>query len=168
MDLPDPQDPNKPAAPTGGSVSPTTGGLAPVPQSPKPVQPPDSFFPSGERKEAVVPPKEKVFEEKVPIVEAGPPKEVGPEVKDWMERLETGEEIQLPKPITDDATGQIIVDTPGPRQVEIKLPLTEADIQRGLHYEIVESVRWLAEWCKRLLKKIGGRFTYRVGVGSEK
>lgn len=158
----DSQDQNQPVPSTdpGQLVPPVALGPK------KPAEPPDTFVPSGERKEAAIPLKEKVFKEKVPIVEVGVPKEVGPEVKDWMEKLETGEEIQLPQPVTDDATGQVIVDTPAPQKVEIKLPLTEAEIQRGLHQEIVDSIRWLAESCKRLLEKIGRKFVYRVGVGS--
>lgn len=128
----------------------------------KPAEPPTGFVPTGERKEASPVDKEEVFKEKVPIVERVPPKEVGPEVKDWMEKLEAGEEIQLPQPVIDDTTGQVIVEPSTPQKVEVRLPLTEAEIQRGLHQEIVESIRWLAEWCQRLLKVVGKKFFYRT------
>lgn len=186
MDLTDFQDPSKSQAPVGTTSPPMPGSVRSVsqpqrsvqpppgvpPQKPttpppgalpqKPVGPPDGFAPSGERKETVAPQKERVFKEKVPIVEVGVPKEVGPEVKDWMEKLETGEEIQLPQPVIDDTTGQVIVEATTPQKVEIKLPLTEAGIQQGLHREIVESIRWLAEWCRRLLKIVGKKFFYRI------
>lgn len=130
-------------------------------------KPPNGFIPAAERKEALSIKEAVAPRETAPVVEVGPPKEVGPEVKDWMERLETGEEIQLPQPVTDDA-GQVILDTSAPRQVEVKLPLTEAEIQRGLHQEIVNSIRWLAEWCRRLLKMAGTKFIYRIKKGSER
>jgi len=43
----------------------------------------------------------------------------------------------------------------------ITLPLTEAEMKRGLHYKIVDSLRWLAEWCQRLVKIAHGKFIYR-------
>lgn len=124
----------------------------------KPSAPPVGFTPSvsGERKEAAVKGKEKV-----PIVERVPPKELEPEVKDWMTKLETGEEIQLPQPITDDA-GQPLVSPPAPQQVAVTLPLTEEEMSVGLHRKVIESIRWLAEWMKRVLKIAGGKFVYRI------
>lgn len=34
------------------------------------------------------------------------------------------------------------------------LPLTETQIAEGLHMSIVNSIRWLAEWCKRKLLQL--------------
>ena len=99
--------------------------------------------------------------EKIPIVEPKPVKEVEPEVKDWLTKLETGEEIELPEPVTDDS-GQALVSPVVPQQVDISLPLTEEEINRGLGLKIVDSFRWLAEWAKRLLKLAAGRFRYRL------
>jgi len=101
--------------------------------------------------------------EKVPIVERKLPKEVEPEVKDWLTKLETGEEIQLPQPVTDDQ-GQVIVDTPAPHQVTVTLPLTEEEISKKLPLKIVDSLLWLREWAKRLLKIVGGKFIYKLKV----
>ena len=101
--------------------------------------------------------------EKVPIVERKLPKEIEPEVKDWLTKLETGEEIQLPQPVTDDQ-GQVIVDTPAPQKVTVTLPLTEEEIRRGLGLKVVDSLLWLAEWTKRLLKIVGGKFIYKLKV----
>jgi hypothetical protein len=119
--------------------------------------PPSGYTPSvsGERKEVLVGAKEKV-----PIVERVPPKEFEPEVKDWLTRLETGEEIQLPQPVTDDS-GQPLVSPTTPQQVTVTLPLTEEEMKFALHQKVIESVRWLAEWTKRLLKIAGGRFIYK-------
>ena len=119
--------------------------------------PPSGYTPSvsGERKEALVGAKEKA-----PIVERVPPKELAPEVKDWMTRLETGEEIQLPQPVTDDS-GQPLVSPPAPQQVTVTLPLTEEEMKFALHQKVIESVRWLAEQTKRLLRMAGGKFIYK-------
>lgn len=121
----------------------------------QPTNSPSDFAPSGtgERKETLVSEREKV-----PVVERVPSKE--PEPKDWLTRLETGEEVQLPQPVTDD-TGQVIVDTAVPQKVVVTLPLDNKGIRAGLKHKITDSVRWLAEWCSRLIKITVGRFTYR-------
>lgn len=100
----------------------------------------------------------RLFPEKHPIVE----RPVTPEIPPEVEKVEAvaGAEISLPQPVTDD-TGAVIVDTPTPQQPAITLPLTEEEIERGLGYKITYSIRWLAEWCKRLLKIFGGKFIYR-------
>jgi len=104
-------------------------------------------------------PKETVLseQEKVPIVERPTTPEISPEVE--YIRTTMGAEITLPQPITDD-TGQIIVGAAAPQKVEIKLPLSEEQILQGLGYKIIDSFRWLAEWCKRLIKIMGGKFSY--------
>jgi hypothetical protein len=119
--------------------------------------PPVDFTPTGagERKEAMTGPPERA-----PMVEISPPKEVGPEVKDWLTRLETGEEIQLPQAVTDDQ-GQPLVSPAQPAQVAVSLPLTDEEMNRALHLKIVYAARWLAEWMKRLVKIVGGKFTYK-------
>ena len=99
--------------------------------------------------------------EKIPIVERVIPKEVGPEVKDWLTKVETGAEIQLPQPVTDDNTGQAIVSPATPQQVAVTLPLTEEEISLGLGYKVIDSIRWLAEWCLRLVKITHGKIFYR-------
>lgn len=100
----------------------------------------------------------RLFPEKHPVVE----RPVTPEVPPEVEKVEAvaGAEISLPQPVTDD-TGAVIVDTPTPQQVTVTLPLTEEEIEKGLGYKITFSIRWLAEWCKRLLKIMGGKFSYR-------
>lgn len=100
--------------------------------------------------------------EKIPIVERKEG-EIKPEVKDYITKVETATEISLPQPVTDD-TGQVIVDDVTPKKVKITLPLTEEEMHRGLHYKIVDSIRWLAEWCLRLVKIAHGKFIYRGAV----
>lgn len=100
----------------------------------------------------------RLFPEKHPIVERPTVPEVPPEI----ERFEAiaGAEIQLPTPVTDD-TGQVLVTSPAAAKPKIVLPLTEEEIERGLHTKIIYSLRWLAEWCTRLIKTLHGRVVYR-------
>lgn len=97
--------------------------------------------------------------EKVPIVERKEG-EIKPEIKDYVTKVETAAEISLPQPVTDDQ-GQIIVDNTQPKKVKITLPLTEEEMRRGLYHKIVDSIRWLAEWCQRLIKIAHGKFIYQ-------
>ncbi|MBM3205486.1 hypothetical protein FJZ41_01380 [Candidatus Shapirobacteria bacterium] len=96
--------------------------------------------------------------EKFPVVERPISPEITPEIK----RVEPviGEEITLPQPVVDD-TGAVVLDNASPQQVTIKLPLTEQQMDQALHLKIIYSFRWLAEWTKRLVKIIGGKFIYR-------
>jgi hypothetical protein len=123
----------------------------------KPPEPPVGFSPTGGGKEALT-----VEEEKVPIVERKEG-EIPPEIKDYVTKVETAAEVTLPQPVTDDS-GQIIVDTTAPQSVTVTLPLTEEETKRGLQHKMVDSLRWLAEWCRRLLKLTGSRFVYRHGA----
>jgi sugar (pentulose or hexulose) kinase len=96
--------------------------------------------------------------EKLPLEERLTTPEIPPEI----EHIEAiaGAEITLPKPITD-SSGQPILDNATSQQVTITLPLTEEEMQQALHLKIIYSLRWLAEWVKRLTKIIRGNFLYR-------
>lgn len=84
-----------------------------------------------------------------------------PEIPPEIEHVEAvaGAEFTLPQPIT--VGNQVILDNAAPQKITITLPLTEEEMMRALHFKIVYSLRWLAEWAKRLLKIVGGRFIYR-------
>jgi hypothetical protein len=99
--------------------------------------------------------------EGLPIKEVPPTPEVPPEI----EQVEAiaGAEISLPKPITDTGGG-IILDNIAPQQVTVILPLTEEEMQQALHLKIIYSLRWLAEWTKRLIKIVGGKFLYQLKI----
>ncbi len=83
-----------------------------------------------------------------------------------------GKEIELPKEVA--AAGvkvrPITVSIPPPvKNLGVKvvgsqtsftthattLPLSDVQIAEGLHTNITNSIRWLAEWCKYNLKKLG-------------
>jgi hypothetical protein len=86
--------------------------------------------------------------------------ELGPEVKDWMEKVENGQSVNLNQPVVDDY-GQILLDNSTSQQPQLILPLDEEEVRKGLHTRIADSIRWLAEWCWRLLKMGGKRIEYK-------
>lgn len=119
---------------------------------------PDKPVSTGKERKPFLP---RPLPEKHPVVER-PEKIEAEGIPEEIEKIESvsEEDLTLAAPVTDD-TGAVIVDTPAPRQVKITLPLTEEEIDRALHAKIIYSFRWLAEWSKRLLKKIGGRLVYQ-------
>ena len=97
--------------------------------------------------------------EKVEVAEVKEPEQVPEEVAGWMERVERGEDVHLAKPVTH--MGQTLVEPAKPKDVRVVLPLTEEGVKKGLHHKIADSVRWLAHWCVRLVKKLPGKVIYR-------
>jgi len=98
--------------------------------------------------------------EKVEIVEQKEP-EPKKEVKDWVEKVESGDTAQLKKPVIDDY-GQILVEAAEKKEKpKITLPLNEKGVEEGLHHKAIDSFRWLAEWCVRVMKMATGRVFYK-------
>jgi len=115
----------------------------------------DSQSPSYKEKKEIL---SRIEKEKFPIVERKA--EIGSEVKDWLTELETGEEIQLPTPVTDDS-GQILVKPAAPQKPKIILPLDEATYQAGFKKTVYDSLRWLVEWAKRVILMFPERTVFR-------
>ena len=63
------------------------------------------------------------------------------------------ETIQLPPDVARMGVQAVGPNQPVAFTGVIKLPLTDDQIIVGLHAQIVSSLRWLAEWCLRQLKK---------------
>ena len=78
--------------------------------------------------------------------------EVGKEVEGYVERIE--KEAELAKPVVDDYTQQVLVAPTAPQKPKVTLPLTDDQIQTGLHHKVYDAIRWLAEWCVRQIKVI--------------
>ncbi len=97
--------------------------------------------------------------EKFPVTVEGEPK-IDKEVEPLIQKLE--EEIYLAKPITDDY-GQPLVSPPAPQQPQIVLPVTQTAYLYGLKQKVSKSIRWLTEWCLRLIKIFGFRAVFREG-----
>ncbi|MCJ7792412.1 MAG: hypothetical protein MUP45_00310 [Candidatus Marinimicrobia bacterium] len=115
---------------------------------------PEPLTTSGERKESLISEREKI-----PLVERKEG-EIAPEIRDYVTKVETAAEIKLPTPVTDDQ-GEIVADDVTPKKVVIELPLSATGIKSGLGHKVLDSFRWLAEWCQRLLKITQGKFFYR-------
>ncbi len=85
---------------------------------------------------------------------------------------DAAKEIDLPKELTSFGvhTTSTVVPIPPPVQqmgvmptgqnipnagISISLPLSDDQIAQGMRTSVLDSFRWLAEWCKRQLKRIG-------------
>ncbi len=120
----------------------------------QPVNPPISTPAGKERVDAGV------GQEVTPITEFTRSVDLEPEVEGWLEKLEK-EQTQLPQPVVDEK-GQVILDD-AQKQAGFKvvLPLTKDEVEKGLHLKVIDSLRWLAEWCLRLIKMFGNKVAYR-------
>lgn len=101
-------------------------------------------------------------QEVTPITEYTRQVDLEPEVEGWLEKVEK-EDSQLQQPVTDDQTGQVILDDSQQQKPGFKviLPMSKDEVEKGLHHKIIDSVRWLAEWCIRMVKMFGNRVAYR-------
>ena len=99
--------------------------------------------------------------ENVPLVDI----EAAPKLESKSEHVkEVNKGVSLSSPVLDD-TGQVILDdSVSNQQMVISLPLSEEEMKRALHLKVIYSLRWLAEWTKRLFKMVGGRFDYRYKI----
>lgn len=95
---------------------------------------------------------------KYPVIDAEPNPEIEKELEPYLEKIEKEQFLQ--KTITDDY-GQALVSAPSPQQPNIVLPISQNQYNIGLTQKVTESVRWLAEWCKRLVKIFGNRIVFR-------
>lgn len=86
--------------------------------------------------------------ERVPYKEVQAEFEPPQELEEWMEKKPDPKEMTLPKPIEDEF-GDILVAASQVPKPNIILPMDEEEIKKGLHHKIIDSIRWLAEWCKR-------------------
>ena len=101
-------------------------------------------------------------QEVTPITEYTRQVDLEPEVEGWLEKVEK-EDSQLQQPVTDPSSaGQVLLDN-AQQQSGFKaiLPLTKDEVDKGLQHKVLDSVRWLAEWCIRMIKMFGNRVAYR-------
>lgn len=103
--------------------------------------------------------KEPVYREKpvesVVEIPTSPELEKKPELEGYLEKVE--KEAELGQPVVDDYTQQVLMSSPGSLTKGIKLPLSEEEVNRGLHRKVWEGIRWLAEWCARQAKMLQGK-----------
>lgn len=101
-------------------------------------------------------------QEVTPITEYTRQVDLEPEVEGWLEKVEK-EDSQLQQPVADPASaGQVLLDN-AQQQSGFKaiLPLTKDEVDKGLQHKVLDSVRWLAEWCIRMIKMFGNKVAYR-------
>lgn len=91
--------------------------------------------------------------EKYPVTQEGEP-EIDQEKTPLIQKVE--QEIYLSKPITDDS-GQPMVTSQVAPAPTITLPVTKTKYLYGLKQKVTDSIRWLAEWCGRILKIFGSK-----------
>ena len=101
-------------------------------------------------------------QEVTPVTEFTRQVDIEPEVEGWLEKLEK-EDSKLQQPVTDDKTGQVVLDDNLKQQSNFKvvLPLTKDEVKKGLHHKVLDSVRWLAEWCIRMIKMFHEKVAYK-------
>ena len=84
--------------------------------------------------------------------------EVPKEVESWLSKIEK-REAKVPT-VTDDQ-GQSVLDPVSPESVKITLPMTEGEFIRGVKEKVNKAVRWFSEQCFRLIKKYGGKVSFK-------
>lgn len=107
--------------------------------------------------------KDKDVQEKTPITEFTRNVDLEPEVEGWLEKMEK-EDAQLQQPVVDDpstGSGQVLLDNVQSGNFKVVLPLTKDEVEQGLKQKVMASVRWLAEWCVRMIKMFGNKVAYR-------
>lgn len=88
--------------------------------------------------------------EKIPVRKLPEIKKIPPGLEGWLEKIE--KEVYLGKPVIDDQTGQVLVTSPAAKKPKIVLPLTRQQLVSGLNQKVSQAIRWLAEWCLRIIK----------------
>src|SRR3989344_7195030 len=94
-----------------------------------------------------------------PVVEVTKGPEISPDLKSYIERVETeGESAQT---IVIGSNSVKVAKTQPKSQPSIVLPLTPTHYTQGMKASVADSIRWLAIWCLRLLKIYGHRAVFR-------
>ncbi len=101
-------------------------------------------------------------QEVTPITEYTRKVDLEPEVEGWLEKLEK-EDTSLSQVVTDDTSDQKILEDAEEDRKKFKviLPLTKEEVDQGMHGKAIDSIRWLAEWCIKMIKMFHGKVAYR-------
>ncbi|MEI8067611.1 MAG: hypothetical protein WCG91_01510 [Candidatus Shapirobacteria bacterium] len=89
--------------------------------------------------------------------ESGP---VPREVKNWMEKLETGQKND-DTTVVDDNTGQKVLTTAAPSDPKIELPIDRQSFTGGFNKPISDVGRWLSEFVLRFIKVKEGNVKFK-------
>lgn len=93
--------------------------------------------------------KEKAIEQMAEIPSSP---ELSPEVEGYVEKVEKDPELQ--KALADDYVKAIGMQPVASQNPQVTLPLTDDQIQVGMHHKVWEAIRWLAVWCLRQMKMV--------------
>lgn len=100
------------------------------------------------------------------------------DVQSYIEKIEKKSEVvtdqaavpsrisasQVSVPASGDMAAMVAQSIQQQGKPQIVLPMTEEELRNGLHYRVVDGVRWLAEWCQMMIKKYPGRVFYPIEV----
>lgn len=85
--------------------------------------------------------------------------EVPVEVASWMQ--EVGQKAhQAPTEVKVVRFDAGPTPSSSPQEEVVVLPVNQAVLQKGLHSSVNESIRWLSEWCLKIIKKFHGMVVY--------
>lgn len=88
--------------------------------------------------------------ERAPMREISMEFEPPPEVQPYLEVKADPQTITLPTPIQDEY-GELLLRAAALPKPKIILPLQEEELDKAFHHKVKDSIRWLAEWCKRVV-----------------
>jgi hypothetical protein len=95
--------------------------------------------------------------ERHPVVEIGATPEISPDLRSYVQKVETGSEVKPPgMPLGKPSAKPL-----PPGQKSILLPLTPTQYVQGTKASVSDSLRWLAVWCLRILKIYGPNALFR-------
>ena len=103
------------------------------------------------------------------IEEVGKAPQKHEQIKGYIEEVEkAGEQQQAP---TDDQGQPLVQPVPDPTTVvqpdpqipddAVILPMTQQQFELGIHEQLWQSARWLAEWCGYIIKKYGSKVFFK-------
>lgn len=99
----------------------------------------------------------------VQVVETEQSAEIPPEVESWMEKVDHREVVPPKEIVVADQTSMQPTGHYAAQPV-IVLPTSQQTVKKGMTQGVTESIRWLAEWCFRVIKKFHGMVVYREEV----
>lgn len=120
---------------------------------------PNSTTPGGKEMEPVVESRRAGEPESISEVEEIPESLEMEGLEGYIEKVERAAETQ--QAAVDDYTQQIHLGQTDPTKQVLTLPLTEDQIVKGLHHKVWDGIRWLAEWCVRMIKILHGRVRFK-------
>ncbi len=84
-----------------------------------------------------------------------------PEVESWMEKVSHSVDVADAKNIVLSQPKAPAAQPVPPAQTVFVVPLGEDEFKMGLHASVKDSVRWLAVWCQRIIKKLGNSSAFQ-------